>query len=145
MLNFPFYKYKNNFTLKKELREYIKKTNNESFNKFTEQNKKPNNLLFSPSFMNYRNYSDTFSNDRLSKYEIENEDYLCDFCDLNDCENNNSKTNKSNNNANNRNNNANKRTISKKNILRVISTFIGGTTIIGFTYFYYKNLFLTNK
>lgn len=140
MFNFPFYKYKNNLTLKKELREYIKKTNNDSFNKFSEQNKKPNNLSFSPSFMNYRNYSDTFSNDRLSKYEIENEDYLCDFCDLNDCENNNN-----NSNANKSNNNANNSKISKKHTLRVISSFIGGTTIIGFIYFYYKNLFLTNK
>lgn len=141
MLNFPFYKYKNNLTLKPELREYIKKTNNDSFNKFAEQNKKPNGLLFSPSFMNYRNYSDTFSNDRLSKHEIENEDYLCDFCDLNDCDKNINKNTNPKNNTNNTNNSYS----SKKHMLRVISTFIGGTTIIGFTYFYYKNLFLTNK
>jgi hypothetical protein len=128
MFNFPFsfYKYYKPVILNKDLRDYIKKTNMESFNKFAQVNK------LKPCLMNYRNYSSSFLNNKISKYEIINEDYICGLDEIEQeardnhddkhdhCDNNNSIN-----------------YYVKKNILVYISTFIGGTTIIGFLFFYY--------
>jgi len=130
MLNFPFYnKHINHLVLDKNLRDYIKKSNTDSFNKFAEKqqdqqqykNIKTNlsNSLLSSSLINYRNYSDTFTNNQTCDCDLENEDYLCNFCDLNDdCDiefnNKNSKSNSAN---------SAKITIAKK-----IYFLIGGTT-----------------
>ena len=95
MFNFPFYKYYNPLTLNTDLHDYIKKSNIDSFNKFAERNKQSKQNKLQLSLINYRNYSDTFlRNHKKSKDELKNEDYLCDFCDLN--ENDNSDNNNTN-------------------------------------------------
>ena len=131
MFNFPFYKYYNPLTLNSGLRDYIKKSNTDSFNKFAERNKKnsqtsqTSQTKLHPSLINYRNYSATFLTNKISKDELKNEDYLCDFSDLSNEDNDD---NDDNNNIN---------SYFKKNILFLFSSFIGGTTIIGFIFFYY--------
>jgi len=123
MLNFPFYKYyKPTTIMNKDLRDYVKKTNMDSFNKFAELNK------LKPSLMNYRNYSSTFLSNKISKDEIINEDYVCglDEIDQDDCNNQYDKQDHYDDDV----------SINyyvKKNIL----VFIGGTTIIGILFFYY--------
>ncbi len=110
MLSFLFYnKHNNHIILDKNLRDYIKKCNTDSFNKFSEQqqqfkNTKPisNNSLLAAPLINYRNYSDTFTNNQPEVSDLENEDYLCNFCDLSDCldvvtSNNTINTNNTNN------------------------------------------------
>ena len=136
MLNFPFYnKHINHLVLDKNLRDYIKKSNTDSFNNFSEKqqhqqqykNIKTNlsNSLLSSSLINYRNYSDTFTKNQTCDCDLENEDYLCNFYDLNDdgdieFNNKNSKPNSAN--STNSTNSA-KITIAKK-----IYFLIGGTT-----------------
>jgi hypothetical protein len=141
MLNFPFYnKHSNYLILDKNLRDYIKKSNTDSFNKFSEErqqyknknkNSNSNNSLLAASLINYRNYSDTFTNNQTEVSELEKEDYLCNFCDLSDCQD--VVTSNSTNSTNTTNN-----TIVKK-----MYFLIGGTSAfigigIGFTVFYYK-------
>jgi hypothetical protein len=144
MLNFPFYnKHINHLVLDKNLRDYIKKSNTDSFNKFSEKqqhqqqykNIKTNlsNSLLSSSLINYRNYSDTFANDNIDCNELENEDYLCNFYDLND-DNIDFKNNHNNHNNNNKTDN---HTNDNNSIIKKLYIFIGGTTIIGFLFFYY--------
>jgi hypothetical protein len=95
MLSFLFYnKNSNQLILDKNLRDYVKKCNMDSFNKFAEKHKHPQEYKniktnssissLSSSLMNYRNYSDTFTNNQTYDCDLENEDYLCNFCDLND-------------------------------------------------------------
>jgi len=145
MLNFPFYnKHSNYLILDKNLRDYIKKSNTDSFNKFSEQrqqytnpnpnpNPNSNNSLFAASLINYRNYSDTFTNNQTEVSELENEDYLCNFCDLNDYQdivtsNNTNSTNTTNN------------TIAKKMYFLIggTSAFIGIGTGIALLYYKYS-------
>ena len=152
MFNFPFsfYKYQKPIILNKDLRDYVKKTNIESFNKFAQVNK------LKPCLMNYHNYSSSFLyqrrfetaprrgaivqtvtgnlvevssaerieifngvNNKISKYEIINEDYICglDEIEQQHYDDDDDSINY----------------YVKKNIL----VFIGGTTIIGFLFFYY--------
>ena len=59
MFNYPFYKNYNSLPLTADLRDYIKKSNTNSFNNFTKKSKEKK-LHY--SLMNYRNYSDTFLN-----------------------------------------------------------------------------------
>ena len=148
MLSFPFYnKYTNHLILDKKMRDYIKKSNTDSFNKFSQHQEykntktNSNNLLLSSSLINYRNYSDTFANDNIDYNELENEDYLCNFYDFNndngvEFNNNNNKTNNhaNDNNNNNKDNNNN----NNNNIIKILVIFIGGTTIIGITFIFYK-------
>jgi hypothetical protein len=165
MLNFPFYnKHSNYLILDKNLRDYIKKTNTVSFNKFTEQQEQQqykntktnsNNSLLSASLMNYRNYSDTFINNQIDVSELENEDYLCNFCDLSDCQhifssNNTNTTNTTNNrntanttNIPNSTNSTNITNTTNKIIIKKIYFLIGGTSAFigiatGITVLYYK-------
>ena len=136
MLNFPFYnKHINHLVLDKNLRDYIKKSNTDSFNKFSEQhqqykNTKPNSnkSLLASSLFNYRNYSDTFTNNQTDLVDLENEDYLCNFCDLNDdCIEFNKYQNKTNN------------TIAKKMYFLIGGTtaFIGIGTWVAVLYYKY--------
>ena len=84
----------NQLILDKNLRDYVKKCNTDSFNKFAEKHKheqeyknrkhNPSISSLSSSLLNYRNYSDTFTNNQTYDCDLENEDYLCNFCDLND-------------------------------------------------------------
>jgi hypothetical protein len=148
MLNFPFYnKHNNHLILDKKLRDYIKKSNTDSFNNFAKyqehKNTKTNSntSLLSCSLINYRNYSDTFANDKIDCSELENEDYLCNFYDFNDdCgvdfnnNNNTNKTNKTDNDINDNNDNND----NNENIIKMLVIFIGGTTIIGITFIFYK-------
>jgi hypothetical protein len=148
MLNFPFYnKHINHLVLDKNLRDYIKKSNTDSFNKFAEkqqeqQYKKTNpnssNSLLHASLINYRNYSDTFTSNQTD-CDLENEDYLCNFCDLNDDDNvefnnKNSKTATANI------SNTAKTTIAKKMyfLIGVAGAFI--TIGSGITFIYYKKI-----
>lgn len=139
MLNFPFYnKHSNHLILDKKLRDYIKRVNTNYFNKFAEQqqqnkNTKTNstNSLLSASLINYRNYSDSFANDNIYDNELENEQYLCNFYDLND---DNIDSNNNNNQPDNDTNDNN------NNIIENFYIFIGGTTIIGITFIFYKYL-----
>ena len=145
MLNFPFYnKHINHLVLDKNLRDYIKKSNTDSFNKFSEQHQQYKNIktnlsnsLLSSSLINYRNYSDTFTNNQTDLVDLENEDYLCNFCDLNDdCIEFNKYQNKTNktNNTNNTNN-----TIAKKMYFLIGGTtaFIGIGTWVAVLYYKY--------
>jgi len=141
MLSFPFYnKYTNHLILDKKLRDYIKKSNTDSFNKFSQHQEYKNtkttshNLLLSSSLINYRNYSDTFANDNIDCNELENEDYLCNFYDLND-DNIDFKNNHNNHNNNNKTDN---HTNDNNSIIKKLYIFIGGTTIIGITFIFYK-------
>lgn len=146
MLSFPFYnKHTNHLILDKKLRDYIKKSTTDSFNKFSQQQQEykntktnSNNLLLSSSLINYRNYSDTFANDKIDYNELENEDYLCNFYDFNnDCNVDfNNKNNKNKRNANDTNDDNNKD--KNNNIIKNFVIFIGGTTIIGITFIFYK-------
>jgi len=123
MINFPFFKYYNPLIINKDLRDYIKKSNTEYCNKYTERNKQIN---LTSSLLNYRNYSANLLNNKISKEELENEDYLHDFCNINNEDDiydvDDTKIN------------------IKKCLFIVISSLIGGTTVIGFIYFYYKKL-----
>jgi hypothetical protein len=138
MFNFPFYH--NPLTLNSGLSNYIRKANIDSFNKFAERNRKnsqnsQNSLTkLQPSLINYRNYSATFLNNKISKDELKNEDYLCDFSDLSNEESEDNEDNE--NKKDNHNNNIN--SYFKRNIIFLFSSFIGGTTIIGIIFFYYK-------
>jgi hypothetical protein len=96
----------------------------ESFNKFAEVNK------LKPSLMNYRNYSSSFLNNKISKYEIINEDYICGLDEI-EQEDRDNKNDKHDDYDDHDNNSINY--YFKKSIL----VFIGGTTIIGFLFFYY--------
>jgi hypothetical protein len=140
MFNPSFYKYynANPLTLNSELRDYIKKSNIDSFNKFAERNKKNSQnsqnsqnskTKLQPSLINYRNYSATFLNNKISKDELKNEDYLCDFSDLSNEDGEDNHGVHDNNNIN---------SYFKRNIIFLFSSFIGGTTIIGIIFFYYK-------
>ena len=143
MLNFPFYnKHSNYLILDKNLRDYIKKSNTDSFNKFSEQrqqykntNTNSNNSLLAASLMNYRNYSETFANNQIDDSELEKEGYFCDLSDLSDLSDcdcdcyyiSNNNTNKSNNNT----------------IIKKMYILIAGTTSIigigaGIALLYYK-------
>ena len=91
----------------------------------------------SSSLINYRNYSDTFTNNQTDLVDLENEDYLCNFCDLNDdCIEFNKYQNKTNktNNTNNTNN-----TIAKKMYFLIGGTtaFIGIGTWVAVLYYKY--------
>jgi hypothetical protein len=188
MLNFPFYnKHINHLVLDKNLRDYIKKSNTDSFNKFAEKQQEQqykktnpnssNSLLHAslitpsvkenetnsfsftdkspternsgdalrPNFLsfrcNYRNYSDTFTSNQTCDCDLENEDYLCNFCDLNDdCDiefnNKNSKSNSAN---------SAKTTIAKKMyfLIGVAGAFI--TIGTGITFIYYKKFNFTKN
>jgi len=154
MLNFPFYnKHSNYLILDKNLRDYIKKSNTVSFNKFNEQqqqqykNTKPNsnNSLLSASLMNYRNYSDTFINNQNDVSELENEDYFCGLSDLSDCDCDCSYhfSNNNNNNNNNTANTANTANTTNNIIIKKFYFLIGGTSAFigiatGITVLYYK-------
>ena len=131
MFNLSFYKYynANPLMLNSGLRDYIKKSNIDSFNKFAERNKKNSKTKLQPSLINYRNYSATFLNNKISKDELKNEDYLCDFSDLSNEDGEDNHGIHDNNNIN---------SYFKRNIFYLFSTFIGGTTIIGIIFFYYK-------
>jgi len=146
MLNFPFYnKHANHIILDKNLRDYIKKSNTDSFNKFSEQrqqykntNTNSNNSLLAASLMNYRNYSETFANNQIDDSELEKEGYFCDLSDLSDCDcyyiSNKNKDNNTNNNTNKSNNNT---------IIKKMYILIAGTTSIigigaGIALLYYK-------
>jgi len=151
MLSFPFYnKHSNCLILDKNLRDYIKKSNVDSFNKFAEVHKNTNvsntntiaiahikkkNSLLTASLMNYRNYSDTFENKQFDDSELEKEDYMYNFCDLSDLSDCDCSHFSSNNNTNNKNNQNNNNTIMKRMYI-----LIGGTIIIGIgsTIFYCK-------
>jgi hypothetical protein len=119
---FPFYKYYKPFILNKDLRDYVKNTNMESFNKFAQVNK------LKPCLMNYHNYSSSFLNNKISKYEIINEDYICGLDEIEQEHRDNHDDKQENYDDNNSIN-----YYFKKSIL----VFIGGTTIIGFLFFYY--------
>ena len=125
MFNFLFYKYYNTLIMNQDLRDYIKKSNTNSFNKFAERNSKKNKL--SLSLLNYRNYSANLLNNKISREELENEDYLHDFCNINNEANNEEHHDDGD------------KLYFKKNIVNLLSSLIGGTTIISFIYFYYKN------
>jgi len=146
MLNFPFYnKHSNYLILDKNLRDYIKKSNTDSFNKFSEQrqqykntNTNSNNSLLAASLMNYRNYSETFANNQIDDSELEKEGYFCDLSDLSDCDCDcyyiSNKNNDNNNNTNKSNNNT---------IIKKMYILIAGTTSIigigaGIALLYYK-------
>jgi hypothetical protein len=146
MLNFPFYnKHANHIILDKNLRDYIKKSNTDSFNKFSEQrqqykntNTNSNNSLLAASLMNYRNYSETFANNQIDDSELEKEGYFCDLSDLSDCDCDcyyiSNKNNDNNNNTNKSNNNT---------IIKKMYILIAGTTSIigigaGIALLYYK-------
>ena len=145
MLNFPFYnKHNNNIILDKKLRDYTNKSNMIYFNKFVEEHKNKNKSLLSASLINYRNYSDSFANNQINDSESEKEDYLCNFCDLSDCDCYHFSVNNSEH-SNTNDSNTKNNTITKKMYI-----LIGGTTSIigigiGFTVFYYKYFNLTNK
>jgi hypothetical protein len=130
MFNYPFYKNYNNLPLTANLRDFIKKANRDSFNNFAKKSKE---TKLHYSLMNYRNYSDTFLNNKKYVEDLQTGYYLCD----------------GDNEANNDDNEANKGNDNKihnnKNIFFVVSTFIGGSTIIGFTIFYYKYSLLFHK
>ena len=141
MLNFPF---SNQLILDKNLRDYIKKANTNSFNKFTEQQQQykntktnSNNSLLSASLINYRNYSDTFANNNIDDNELESEEYLCNFYDLND-DNIDFKNNHNNHINHNNNNKTDNHTNDNNSIIKKLYIFIGGTTIIGITFIFYK-------
>jgi len=142
MLNFPFYnKHANHIILDKNLRDYIKKSNTDSFNKFSEQrqqykntNTNSNNSLLAASLMNYRNYSETFANNQIDDSELEKEGYFCDLSDLSDCDYISNKNKDNNNNTNKSNNNT---------IIKKMYILIAGTTSIigigaGIALLYYK-------
>jgi hypothetical protein len=124
MFNFPFYKYYNPLIINQDLRDYIKKSNTDSFNKFAQRNSRHNKL--SSSLLNYRNYSANLLNNKISREELENEDYLHDFCNINNEDDNSPHDNDD-------------KFHFKKNVVVLITSLIGGTTIIGFILFYYKN------
>jgi hypothetical protein len=156
MLNFPFYnKHANHIILDKNLRDYIKKSNTDSFNKFSEQrqqykntNTNSNNSLLVASLMNYRNYSETFANNQIDDSELEKEGYFCDLSDLSDCDcdcyyisNNNTNNNTNKNKDNNTNKNTNKS--NNNTIIKKMYILIAGTTSIigigaGIALLYYK-------
>ena len=123
MINFPFFKYYNPLIINKDLRDYIKKSNTEYCNKYTERNKQIN---LTSSLLNYRNYSANLLNNKISREELENEDYLHDFCNINNEDDNGPHDNDD-------------KFHLKKNVVVLITSLIGGTTIIGFILFYYKN------
>jgi len=147
MLNFPFYnKHNNHIILDKKLRDYTNKSNMSSFNKFSQHQKNKNKSLLTTSLINYRNYSDTFVNNKINDSELEKEDYLCNFCDLsdNDCYCYHFSGNNSNH------NNTNDSNTKNSSITKKMCILIGGTTSviglgIGFAVFYYKYFNLTNK
>jgi hypothetical protein len=146
MFNFPFYnKHTNYLILDKNLRDHIKKSNTDSFNKFAEKQQYQqqykniktilSNSLLSSSLINYRNYSDTFINNQICHCDLENEDYLCNFCDLDDdneieFNNKNSKPNTAN---------TEKITIAKKMFFLIGGTtaFIGIGTWVAVLYYKY--------
>ena len=143
MLNFPFYnKHSNYLILDKNLRDYIKKSNTCSFNKFAEKQEhqqykktKPNssNSLLYASLINYRNYSDTFTNNQNCDCDLENEDYLCNFCDLNNDDDE----------FNNKNSKHDAANTAKLTIAKKMFFLIGGTTAFigigtGIAVLYYK-------
>jgi len=73
MLNYPFNKNYNTLPLTVNLRDYIKKANRDSFNNYI---KKSTETKLQYSLMNYRNYSDTFLNNKntLKIYKL---DIIC--------------------------------------------------------------------
>ena len=134
MFNFPFYNY-NPLILDEELRKYIKNSNTKSFNNFIEQNKVKK---LQPSLINYRNYSNTFLNDKTStNHGLKNEDYLCDFCDLNDPNDPND--------PNDDNDDDKKENNKNKGFLIFITRLIGGVSIIGGITILYYYTYSINK
>jgi len=119
MLNYPFNKNYNTLPLTVNLRDYIKKANRDSFNNYI---KKSTETKLQYSLMNYRNYSDTFLNNKKYVEDLQTGYYLCDRDNEANDDNDANKENDNN-------------IYIKKNIFFLISTFIGGSTIIGIYYF----------
>jgi hypothetical protein len=129
-----------NKNLDKKLSNYIKETNQRSFDTFSKK--------IHPSLLSYKNYSSDFSYVSNSKTaeKLEKVGCICgfsEFCNFHSSKNNSyyeNNNNKNNNNDNNNDNNNNNNNI-------ILYFVIGSTTTIvglGFGLYFYYNKFLYN-